>query len=82
MSRLRHQGPQELLGASPVTSMPRRTDESMNISCAYDQDFELTKYELEPLADDRITVAVECCGVCGSVRTFPSDRNFRWGTRC
>lgn len=28
--------------------------------------FELTKYELEPLADDRITVAVECCGVCGS----------------
>jgi alcohol dehydrogenase (NADP+) len=30
------------------------------------QDFKLTKYELEPLADDRITVAVECCGVCGS----------------
>ncbi|WVF70690.1 hypothetical protein IAT40_005483 [Kwoniella sp. CBS 6097] len=29
-------------------------------------DFELTKYELEPLEDDRITVAVEVCGVCGS----------------
>ncbi|KIR56154.1 alcohol dehydrogenase (NADP+) [Cryptococcus gattii Ru294] len=28
--------------------------------------FELKKYELEPLEDDRITVAVECCGVCGS----------------
>jgi hypothetical protein len=31
------------------------------------QNFQLTKYELEPLADDRVTVAVECCGVCGSV---------------
>lgn len=31
-------------------------------------DFELKKYELEPLKDDRITVAVEVCGVCGSVR--------------
>lgn len=29
-------------------------------------DFEVTKYELEPLEDDRVTVAVECCGVCGS----------------
>ncbi|WVO13393.1 hypothetical protein L204_101008 [Cryptococcus depauperatus] len=29
-------------------------------------DFQLTKYELEPLEDDRITVAVEVCGVCGS----------------
>ncbi|KAK8865717.1 hypothetical protein IAR55_000863 [Kwoniella newhampshirensis] len=29
-------------------------------------DFELKKYELEPLEDDRITVAVEVCGVCGS----------------
>ncbi|WRT65875.1 uncharacterized protein IL334_002826 [Kwoniella shivajii] len=28
--------------------------------------FELTKYELEPLEDDRVTVNVECCGVCGS----------------
>ncbi|WWC68457.1 uncharacterized protein I206_102385 [Kwoniella pini CBS 10737] len=28
--------------------------------------FELTKYELEPLEDNRVTVAVECCGVCGS----------------
>ncbi|ORX34173.1 putative zinc-type alcohol dehydrogenase [Kockovaella imperatae] len=31
-----------------------------------DYKFELTKYELEPLTSDRITVAVECCGVCGS----------------
>lgn len=31
-------------------------------------DFELKKYELEPLKDDRVTVAVEVCGVCGSVR--------------
>ena len=30
------------------------------------QNFKLTKYELEPLEDDRVTVAVECCGVCGS----------------
>ncbi|BEI87051.1 hypothetical protein CcaverHIS002_0703970 [Cutaneotrichosporon cavernicola] len=29
-------------------------------------DFQVKEYELEPLADDRITVAVECCGVCGS----------------
>ncbi|ODO07510.1 alcohol dehydrogenase (NADP+) [Cryptococcus wingfieldii CBS 7118] len=28
--------------------------------------FYLKEYELEPLAEDRITVAVECCGVCGS----------------
>ncbi|GFZ43254.1 alcohol dehydrogenase (NADP+) [Saitozyma sp. JCM 24511] len=28
--------------------------------------FKLTKYELEPLEDDRVTVAVEVCGVCGS----------------
>ncbi|ORY28631.1 chaperonin 10-like protein [Naematelia encephala] len=28
--------------------------------------FQLKKYELEPLADDRVTVAVEVCGVCGS----------------
>ncbi|KAK4684218.1 hypothetical protein P7C73_g5972, partial [Tremellales sp. Uapishka_1] len=28
--------------------------------------FQLKKYELEPLSDDRVTVAVECCGVCGS----------------
>ncbi|KAI9635001.1 putative zinc-type alcohol dehydrogenase [Dioszegia hungarica] len=28
--------------------------------------FKLQKYELEPSADDRVTVAVECCGVCGS----------------
>jgi len=28
--------------------------------------FKLHKYELEPLEDDRVTVAVECCGVCGS----------------
>jgi hypothetical protein len=31
-------------------------------------DFQLKKYELESLQDDRITVAVEVCGVCGSVR--------------
>lgn len=31
------------------------------------QDFKVTKYELEPLEDDRVTVNVECCGVCGSV---------------
>lgn len=31
-----------------------------------DINFKLTKYELEPLEDDRVTVAVECCGVCGS----------------
>jgi D-arabinose 1-dehydrogenase-like Zn-dependent alcohol dehydrogenase len=30
-------------------------------------DFQLKKYELESLQDDRITVAVEVCGVCGSV---------------
>lgn len=30
-------------------------------------DFELKKYELEPMKDDRVTVAVEVCGVCGSV---------------
>ncbi|WVQ85492.1 hypothetical protein IAT38_007657 [Cryptococcus sp. DSM 104549] len=29
-------------------------------------DFELKEYELEPLEEDRVTVAVECCGVCGS----------------
>lgn len=29
-------------------------------------DFEVKEYELEPLEDDRITVAVEVCGVCGS----------------
>jgi alcohol dehydrogenase (NADP+) len=33
-------------------------------------DFQLKKYELESLQDDRITVAVEVCGVCGSVRLF------------
>jgi hypothetical protein len=33
-------------------------------------DFELKKYELESLQDDRITVAVEVCGVCGSVSRF------------
>ena len=31
-------------------------------------DFQLKKYELESLQDDRITVNVEVCGVCGSVR--------------
>jgi len=34
-------------------------------------DFQLKKYELESLQDDRITVAVEVCGVCGSVRLSP-----------
>lgn len=29
-------------------------------------DFQVKEYELEPLEDDRVTVAVECCGVCGS----------------
>jgi len=38
---------------------------------ADEQNFKLTKYELEPLEDDRITVNVECCGVCGSVSFFP-----------
>ena len=33
-------------------------------------DFELKKYELEPLKDDRVTVAVEVCGVCGSVSSL------------
>lgn len=33
-------------------------------------DFQLKKYELESLQDDRITVAVEVCGVCGSVGSF------------
>lgn len=37
-------------------------------------DFELKKYELEPLKDDRVTVAVEVCGVCGSVRPLPPHR--------
>lgn len=37
-------------------------------------DFELKKYELESLQDDRITIAVEVCGVCGSVR--PTDSRF------
>jgi alcohol dehydrogenase (NADP+) len=31
------------------------------------QNFQVKKYELEPLEDDRVTVNVECCGVCGSV---------------
>lgn len=34
------------------------------------QNFKLTKYELEPLEDDRVTVAVEVCGVCGSVSRY------------
>lgn len=38
------------------------------------QQFKLRKYELEPMKDDRVTVAVECCGVCGSVRA-PSPRS-------
>jgi hypothetical protein len=38
-------------------------------------DFQLKKYELESLQDDRITVAVEVCGVCGSVR-LPSVSRF------
>lgn len=38
------------------------------------QQFKLRKYELEPMTDDRVTVAVECCGVCGSVRA-PSPRS-------
>ncbi|RXK42588.1 alcohol dehydrogenase (NADP+) [Tremella mesenterica] len=29
-------------------------------------DFKLTKYELEPAEPDMVTVAIECCGVCGS----------------
>jgi D-arabinose 1-dehydrogenase-like Zn-dependent alcohol dehydrogenase len=36
-------------------------------------DFQLRKYELESLQDDRITVAVEVCGVCGSVRLFSAS---------
>lgn len=49
--------------AAPVNNMARGyaiTDPKNYL------DFQVKEYELEPLEADRITVAVECCGVCGS----------------
>lgn len=78
-----------LVGPFAVPRPPARADLRLCSSSLVDEtgyavtdpkkylNFELKKYELEPLKDDRITVAVEVCGVCGSVSTAKSTRR-KW----
>ncbi|KAL7419491.1 alcohol dehydrogenase [Cryptotrichosporon argae] len=43
--------------------------------------FKVTEYPLEPLEDDRVTVAVEVCGVCGSDHHTISGGWGPWATK-